>query len=95
LSAWTTTRNWSTLQGSHAGIVLVPQQEYSIGEVVRRLSHLHRTLSAEEMQYRLVFECMGLALTRIAASPFVNFPYLARAAIHRAFGFRWLPSGSP
>jgi len=37
----------------HAGIVLFPQQGYSIGEVVRRLAHLRRTLSAEEMQGRL------------------------------------------
>jgi hypothetical protein len=30
-----------------------PQQKYSLGEVVRRLAHLRRTLSAEEMQGRL------------------------------------------
>ncbi len=44
---------WLAQGRSHAGIVLFPQQEYSIGEVVRRLAHLHRTLSAEEMQGRL------------------------------------------
>jgi len=44
---------WLAQGRSHAGIVLFPQQAYSIGEVVRRLAHLHRTLSAEEMQCRL------------------------------------------
>ena len=44
---------WLAQGRSHAGIVLFPQQEYSIGEVVRRLAHLRRTLSSEEMQGRL------------------------------------------
>ncbi len=37
----------------HAGIVLFPQQGYSIGEVVRRLAHLRRAMSAEEMRNRM------------------------------------------
>ena len=44
---------WLAEGRQHAGIVLFPQQGYSIGEVVRRLAHLRRTLSAEEMQGRL------------------------------------------
>jgi hypothetical protein len=44
---------WIEEGRQHAGIVVFPQQEYSLGEVVRRLSHLHRTLNAEEMQSRL------------------------------------------
>lgn len=44
---------WHSEGRSHAGIVLFPQQGYSIGEVVRRLAHLRRTLSAEEMRGRL------------------------------------------
>jgi hypothetical protein len=37
----------------HAGIVVFPQQGWSLGEVVRRLAHLSRTLSADEMKNRL------------------------------------------
>ena len=38
---------------AHAGIVVFAQQESSIGETVRRLAHLSRTLSAEQMKNRL------------------------------------------
>ena len=44
---------WLAEGRRHAGIVLFPQQGYFIGEVVRRLAHLRRTFSAEEMQDRL------------------------------------------
>lgn len=44
---------WMAEGHSHAGIVLFPQQGCSIGEVVRRLAHLRRSLSAEEMKNRL------------------------------------------
>jgi len=44
---------WLAKGRLHAGIVLFPQQEYSIGEIIRRLAHLRRTLTAEEMQGRL------------------------------------------
>lgn len=39
----------------HAGMILVKQQEYSIGELTRRLLKLIATLSAEEMQDRAEF----------------------------------------
>lgn len=44
---------WHSEGREHAGIVLFPQQGYSIGEVVRRLARLRRTFSAEEMRGRL------------------------------------------
>ena len=37
----------------HAGVVVFPQQEFSVGEVVRRLANLSQTLTAEEMKNRL------------------------------------------
>ena len=39
----------------HAGIILVPQQRYSIGEQTHRLLRLINTLTAEDMQNRLEF----------------------------------------
>jgi hypothetical protein len=39
----------------HAGIILAPQQRYSVGERVRRLLKLMGARSAEEMQNRLEF----------------------------------------
>jgi hypothetical protein len=39
----------------HAGIVLAPQQRYSIGERIRRLLKLIAAKSAEEMLNRLEF----------------------------------------
>lgn len=44
---------WLAEGRHHAGIVVFPQQAYSIGETVRRLTHLRRTLSAEAMRDRL------------------------------------------
>lgn len=38
---------------AHAGIVIFAQQEFSIGETVRRLTRLSRSLSPEEMKNRL------------------------------------------
>lgn len=40
---------------NHAGIILAPQQRYSIGEQARRLLRLIKTKSAEEMQNSLEF----------------------------------------
>jgi len=40
---------------NHAGIILAPQQRYSIGEQARRLLHLIKTKSSEEMQNSLEF----------------------------------------
>jgi hypothetical protein len=46
---------WLAEGRSHAGIVLAQQQQYSIGEQLRRLLRLVGALSAEEMQDRLAF----------------------------------------
>ncbi len=40
---------------SHAGIVLGPQQQWSVGEQMRRLLRLMATLDAEEMHDRVEF----------------------------------------
>ncbi len=40
---------------THAGIILVPQQRYGVGEVLRRLLRLAATLSAEDMIGRAEF----------------------------------------
>ncbi|MBM4094294.1 MAG: hypothetical protein FJ276_33530 [Planctomycetes bacterium] len=40
---------------SHAGIVVVPQQRYSVGERLRRLRQLVTSRTAEEMANRLEF----------------------------------------
>ena len=42
-------------QRSHSGIILVPQQRYSVGEQLRRILNLASSLSAEEMKDRLEF----------------------------------------
>jgi hypothetical protein len=42
-------------QRTHAGIILVPQQRYSVGEQMRRILGLVSTLSAEQMKDRLEF----------------------------------------
>ena len=44
---------WIAESRHHAGIVLVGQQTLSLGEVVRRLARLSRSVSAEEMRDRL------------------------------------------
>lgn len=40
---------------SHAGIILVPQQRYTLGEQVRRILKLVATKSAESMRNRIEF----------------------------------------
>ncbi|HZO32324.1 MAG TPA: DUF5615 family PIN-like protein [Chloroflexota bacterium] len=40
---------------SHAGIVLIPQQRFGVGEQIRRLGRLATMLSAEEMVNRAEF----------------------------------------
>lgn len=40
---------------NHAGIILAPQQHYSVGEQMRRLLNLIETKSAEEMQNQIEF----------------------------------------
>ena len=39
----------------HAGLILIPQQTYSIGELTRRLLNLTTALTAEDMQDRAEF----------------------------------------
>ena len=46
---------WLAEERSHAGIILAQQQQYSIGEQIRRLVKIIGTLSAEEMRNRLEF----------------------------------------
>lgn len=46
---------WLAKVKSHAGIILAQQQQYSIGEQMRRLVKLTASLSTEEMQNRLEF----------------------------------------
>ncbi len=45
-------RSWLAVGRHHAGIVVFPQQAFPIGEVVRRLARLRRTLGAEQMRDR-------------------------------------------
>jgi hypothetical protein len=44
-----------TQGSSHAGIVVVPRQRYSIGEQLRGLLNLTSSLSAEEMVNQLIY----------------------------------------
>jgi hypothetical protein len=46
---------WLAAGALHSGIVLAEQQQYSIGEQMRRLLRLINALSAEEMRNRLEF----------------------------------------
>jgi hypothetical protein len=43
---------WLAAQKEHAGIVLVPQQRWPVGQVLVRLLALRSVLSAEEMKNR-------------------------------------------
>ncbi len=46
---------WLASGNSHAGIILAPQQRYTIGERIRRLLKLVAAVSASEMHNRLEF----------------------------------------
>ena len=46
---------WLAESRSHAGIVLARQQQFSVGEQMRRLLRLIGAVSAEEMQNRIEF----------------------------------------
>jgi hypothetical protein len=46
---------WLAQQRSHAGIVLARQQQFSLGEQIRRLARLIGALSEVEMRNRLEF----------------------------------------
>ena len=46
-------RGWLNEGRAHRGIIVFPQQEFSISETVRRLARLIGSLSAEQMHNRL------------------------------------------
>ena len=43
------------LERAHAGIIVAPQQQYSVGEELRRIMRLISRCTAEHMQNRLEF----------------------------------------
>jgi hypothetical protein len=47
--------DWLKAGRSHSGIVVAPQQTYSVGEFLRRILRLHATLSADDMRDRVEF----------------------------------------
>jgi len=48
-------QSWITAGRPHAGIIVAPQQQYSIGEELRRMMRLINGRTAEQMQNRLEF----------------------------------------
>jgi hypothetical protein len=44
---------WLRESRNHGGIIVFPQQEFSVGETVRRMASLISTLTAEQMRNRL------------------------------------------
>jgi hypothetical protein len=46
---------WLAEGKSHAGIILAPQQRYSVGEYMRRLLHMQALRSSEEMRDQVEF----------------------------------------
>jgi hypothetical protein len=48
-------QGWMTHGRSHAGIIVVPQQRYSVGEELRRLMRVVSGVTAEQMCNRLEF----------------------------------------
>jgi hypothetical protein len=46
---------WATQGRPHAGLILATQQRWRVGELVRRLLHLHAVRSAAEMRSRLEY----------------------------------------
>jgi hypothetical protein len=46
---------WISQERFHAGIIVAPQQRYSVGEELRRLMRLIGTVPAEEMRNRIEF----------------------------------------
>ena len=45
----------SAAERTHAGIIVAPQQQYSVGEELRRIMRLISRCPAEQMQNRLAF----------------------------------------
>ena len=48
-------QQWIQRQRTHAGIIVAPQQRYSVGEEMRRITRLISQRTAEEMLCRLEF----------------------------------------
>ena len=48
-------QHWMSLQRPHAGIIVAPQQHYTVGEELRRLMRLISCRTAEQMRNRLEF----------------------------------------
>ena len=48
-------RDWLQQGRDHRGIVVIPEQRYSIGEKIGRLARLVATLTAEEMVNRMEY----------------------------------------
>jgi hypothetical protein len=46
---------WLNQGKLHSGIILIPQQQYSIGESGRRILRIMRNKSAEEIENRVEF----------------------------------------
>jgi hypothetical protein len=46
-------RQWLSEGRTHGGIIVFPQQEFSVGETVRRMACLISSLTAEQMRNRL------------------------------------------
>ena len=44
---------WISQGRDHGGIIVIPQQAFSIGEIVRRMARLAASLTAEQMRNRL------------------------------------------
>jgi hypothetical protein len=48
-------QSWISLGRTHAGIIVAPQQQYSVGEELRRIMRLISRCPAEQMKNRLEF----------------------------------------
>lgn len=48
-------QSWMTLERTHAGIIVAPQQQYSVGEELRRIMRLISRRTAGQMQNRVEF----------------------------------------
>jgi hypothetical protein len=58
-------QRWISLKRSHAGIIVARQQQYSVGEELRRIMQLISRRTAEQMQNRLEFVSSWAALSRL------------------------------
>ena len=48
-------QQWHTEGRQHAGIIVASQQRYPVGDEIRRITHLIRTVTAQQMENRLEF----------------------------------------